>query len=169
MAKKPHTLRRDFDAMIARLRENAKPHRLNEQQRVTLLAMISEGATLTAVCRMDGMPALKDIYYECDCDPEFAQNLKNARKLQATSRIDRAQDMLDEACETNDTDRMRGARIYTEQAIKYAEKIAPQEYGALVKVAGADGGAIQLTIMNYGNGSPQEKENAPRESQEISE
>lgn len=156
MAKKKHILTRDFEAMLDRLKSE-QPSRMSEAQKVVTLKMLREGTTLTAIARLSGMAPIDVVYNECKHDPTFAEDLREARAVQATARIDRAQDMLDDAAETNDTDRMRGAAVYTEQALKYAEKIAPKEYGALVKHAGVDGGAIQLTVVNYADGSSQKQ------------
>ncbi len=163
MAKKKHILTRDFEAMIERLKNEAEPARMSEAQKTTTLAMLRDGTTLTAIARLSGMASLQNVYHECKCDPAFGEALREARALQATSRIDRAQDMLDDAAETNDTDRLRGAAIYTEQAIKYAEKVAPREYGQLVKHAGADGGAIHVTLVDYSDGSSQKQTESTRE------
>jgi len=64
--------------------------------------------------------------------------------------IDEAQHQLREALETNDPDTMRVAADYHKGTLNYAEKIAPKQFGVMVKHAGADGGQLAIAVVNYG-------------------
>lgn len=149
--KAQHIVHADVQAVIDRLHAGAVPALLSEDQKVIMLALIREGATMTAVCRRAGMPKLTDIYATCEVDKAFAAALDQARRVQATSRLDRAQDVLDDAVSGGDVDDIRAAAVYATETTRYAEKIAPREYGQLVKLAGADGGALTVQITDYSN------------------
>jgi hypothetical protein len=44
---------------------------------------------------------------------------------------------------------MRIAEMYARQSAMLAEKNAPKEYGPLLKVAGADGGALAIEVISF--------------------
>lgn len=137
----------DIDAAIARLHDPDKP--VSDKQKLALVKLLREGCTLTGACRRKGMPTMFSVYKAMERDPQFAAAMAQARVLQATSRIDRAQDILDEAITSDDIDKIRGAAVYAEQTTKYAEKIAPRDFGQLVKLAGSDGGALIVQVTQY--------------------
>jgi len=151
MARKQIKVSADLDKAFARVDEPSTV--LSPDMRAKVLALIGEGATLTGVCRRRGMPALREVYATAERDPQFAADLDKARALQATSRIDRAADILDEAMEGNDIDAIRGAAVYAEQVNKHASLVAPKQYGTLVKLAGHDGNALAIAVVNYGTNS----------------
>jgi hypothetical protein len=53
------------------------------------------------------------------------------------------------ATNSSDPDLMRIAEAFHRCAVGYAEKVAPREFGQLVKVGGVDGGALQVQVVSY--------------------
>lgn len=123
--------------------------RLTSHQRAAVLRLIEEGATLVELARYEGMPSVSAIYAESYADPQFASDLQAARAASACTVIEEAQSELRDALESNDPDKMRVAAAYHQGSIEYAAKIAPKEFGTLVKLAGSDGGALTVNLVDY--------------------
>ncbi len=123
--------------------------RLTSHQKQAVLRLLSEGATLVELARYDGMPSVGAIYAESYADADFGKAVQAARADSATTALEEAQHELREALESGDPDRMRIAAAYHSGTIEYAAKIAPKEYGQLVKLAGADGGPLSVQVVSY--------------------
>lgn len=129
----------------------ASEHRaLSEHQKAAVLRLTEEGATLIEIATLEGMPSVSSIYREALADAVFADALNAARAASATTAIEEAQHNLRVAATGKDTDEMIIAASYHRGTLDYAAKIAPKEYGQLVKLAGADGGALTVRVISYG-------------------
>ncbi len=122
---------------------------LTEHQKAAVVRLIEEGATLVEVAALSGMPSVSTIYRESFQNEPFAQAMRSARAAAATTFIEEAQDNLRIAASSKDTDAMVIASAYHRGSLEYAAKIAPKEFGQLVKIAGADGGALTIQTINY--------------------
>jgi hypothetical protein len=120
-----------------------------QKQKQMIVALIEHGATVVEIEAMQGMPSAATIWRECNRDPAFDQAMTDARVSSASSILDEAQHQLRKALESNDPDQMRIAAAYAQGATAYVEKIAPKQYGAMLKHAGADGGALSVAVINY--------------------
>ena len=126
--------------------EHAK---LTSHQMSAVIRLLEEGATLVEIARYDGMPSVGAVYSQQYADPAFDEAVRAARASAATTALEEAQHELREALESGDPDRMRVASAYHAGTVEYAAKIAPKEYGQLVKLAGADGGALSIQVVSY--------------------
>jgi hypothetical protein len=122
---------------------------VSEDQKLTIITALSEGAILTEITAIKGMPRASAVWRECERDPTFGDAVRQARVAGAHAILDEAQHNLREAADSGDTDRMRIASLYSQASTAYVEKIAPKEYGPLVKHAGADGGSILVQVVDY--------------------
>lgn len=123
--------------------------RVTDAQKAAIIALVEHGATLVEIERMIDMPSASTIWRECSRDQPFAEALRLARVVGAATILDEAQDQLRQALETNDPETMRVAADYAKGSTVYAEKIAPKEFGQLVKHAGIDGGAMVVQTIQY--------------------
>ena len=144
------SVQRRVNERLAWLKEGAKARdAINEHQKLAVVALITEGATLTEIATLDGMPAVSAVYVETYRDAAFAEAIRAARAASATTIVDEAQHELRDAIESGDTDRMSVASAYHKGSLEYASKIAPREFGQLLKLAGADGGALTIQVIDY--------------------
>lgn len=108
------------------------------------------------------MPSVSTVFREAKLDPAFDSLLQAARAANATASLEEAQQLLRAAASGNDTDKMIIASAYHRGTEAYAAKIAPKEYGTLVKLAGADGGALTIQTINYAAMTGNADENTDR-------
>jgi hypothetical protein len=153
--KLPRTVvQRRIDARLAWLKAGLPDDGpMTANQKLAVVALISRGATLTEIAAMEGMPSESTIFRATRNDEQFAQDMSEARAMSATVNIDEAQHQLRESLETGDSDAVAMASQYHKATHEYAAKIAPREYGQLVKIAGADGGALTVQVVDYGTGN----------------
>lgn len=152
MAKQRSVIASRVAARLAMLHEGVAPTGISPLRKAKIVELIQHGATLTEIETLDGMPRANTIWDECKRDPAFAQAMSEARAVAAASILDEAQHNLRDAAQNNDPDKMRIAADYARGCVAYAEKIAPREFGQLVKLAGADGGALTISVVNYAEG-----------------
>lgn len=136
------------------LNKQAMPHAISDECKAKLIELVQHGATLTEIETLRGMPRANYVWQECKRDPAFGQALQEARVIAAANVLEEAQHHLRDAVESNDPDVMRIASDYARASTAYAEKIAPKEFGQLVKHAGADGGALTVNVVQYAIEAP---------------
>lgn len=132
---------------------------LDAKQQATLLAMVEEGATTSEVCRRYGMPRLGAVWRTVGANAEFAAALKAAEATGAKAMLDEAHDYMRDAqagfdtgngVRTVDVDAVRVAESYMKITQAYVEKVAPRQYGPLVKIAGdAEAAAITINLTKF--------------------
>lgn len=159
---------------LAMLNDGVAPTGISPLRKAKIIELIQHGATLTEVETLHGMPRANTIWDECKRDPEFSRAMSEARSIAAANILDEAQHNLRDAAQGSDPDKMRIAADYARASLQYAEKIAPKEFGQLVKLAGADGGALTINVTNYAlesnaiNGGALESESAHAYAREVS-
>lgn len=124
-----------------------------------IVDLMSEGKTLSEICRMDGMPGRRTVYDWIRAEAHFAAEMEIARELGADAIADEQIEIADDA--SNDWMKRHNKdgseewvlngehvqrsklRIHTRQQL--LEKWHPKKYGAKVTAehVGANGGAIQ--------------------------
>jgi hypothetical protein len=150
MADEPRSVaQRRINERAAMLKAGHAETNVTDAQKVMILELVEHGATIAEVETMEGMPSAVTIWRECRRDIAFGQALDEARVTSAHSILDEAQHQLRQALETNDPDSMRVAADYARGCTAYVEKIAPKQFGAMLKHAGADGGALSVAVINY--------------------
>lgn len=144
-----------------------------------IIRLIKAGCTATEVCQRADMPSSPTLYDWKRSDAVFAGELEAAMIESARVILEDAADMVREAAEPvmeiatgeggedagtigrmqveTSLARARTAAIMFEVAKGYAEKVAPRQFGQLVKMAGVgEDGAITLNIVNYGSKTPKQ-------------
>lgn len=114
-----------------------------------IIYMLEAGATITEIARTQGLPSLHAINDERRRDPEFDAAIRTARVVGLEIKLDLCAEHAEREAESRDPDRMRVAQMLSTVMTTYAEKIAPKEYGQLVKLGGGDGGPLAVTVINY--------------------
>lgn len=126
-----------------------KPDPLTDDERAHVLSLLTEGATLSEIVTVRGITSYGALYVTRTADAAFDAEVRAALAQNAEAAIAEAAEMSRDAAESNDADRMRVAEAFHRCATTYAEKVAPKEYGQLVKLGGHDGGALNLSVVNY--------------------
>lgn len=124
--------------------------RMDADMKARVLALVAAGATITEVCSRVGFTTPVPVWRACDADDKFRNSLREAQARGAATILAEAHDNARDAAIGDDPDKMRIADMYSRTATAFAEKMAPKEYGSLVKIAGdAELAAVQVTITKY--------------------
>lgn len=123
--------------------------RMTDAQKKAVIALVEDGATLVEIETLEGMPSARTIHREKHSDPAFGAALDEAIVMRASIILDEAHHNIREAMDTNDPDTVRNAAAYVQAAREYSERTAPKEYGALLKLAGHDGGQLSVVTIDY--------------------
>jgi hypothetical protein len=115
----------------------------------TILRLLEAGATQTEICSSAGMPSRNIVWEARKDDLAFDTDFRAAQAKGAETNIDLAKAHALDEIETRDPDRVRCAVMMMDIAVKYAEKIAPREFGQLVKLAGDPNAPLQLNVVSY--------------------
>lgn len=172
MAKKPNILSRAQDRRTAIKRTQRLPSPLDAATRAHVLELVREGATLAEICTLRGVTSYTRLYHTRSIDPVFDAEVRAAATMGAETAISEAQELSKAAAQEGNPDLMRVAESFARVSMLYAEKIAPREFGQLVKLGNHDGGPLSLQVVNYAIaastdaaqlGKPQQLAVTPRE------
>jgi len=94
--------------------------------------LIREGLTLEKICKFRNMPPLHSIYAWKKAHPDFAKNMKAARKDRASYHHDKAIDILEDNDKIEKED-VPGLKFQFDSYMKLAERGSPDEYAAQPK------------------------------------
>lgn len=137
------------DALMKKKRPQRLPTPLDAETRELILMLLREGATLAEICTNRKVTSYTRFYCTRKADAEFDAEVRDAAVMGAETAIAEAQEFSKAAAETGNPDLMRVAEAFARISTSYAEKIAPKEFGQLVKLGGADGGAITVQTINF--------------------
>jgi hypothetical protein len=130
-----------------------QPIHSTSELKAEICRLLSEGATTREVCDLPSMPARKTLFEWLSADHEFRAHYEEAKVLAAQVIVDEAMDYAREAVESgsgSDHTRARIAESFANVAIKYAEKVAPRQFGQLVKLGNSEGdGPAVIQLVNY--------------------
>lgn len=144
-------MKREMLKRIAALKgSDVRKDGISAECKRAITELIKDGATFSEIADLSGMPSRVAIWDELARDDAWRVEMDKARLAGAMSELDTSHAHLKDAAEKDDIDAIRAAAVYAEQTRAYVEKIAPREFGALVKLAGADGGALTVQVMDYG-------------------
>ncbi len=134
--------------------------------RERIIDQMSNGATLSAICRQDGMPSRRTVYDWIRADADFAKAMDIARDLGADAIAEEALEIADTTEEgveleisgedqKRETKEKRGdmlghRKLRVETRLKLLAKWHPKKYGDKVtqEHTGAGGGPIQ-TVTEF--------------------
>lgn len=111
-------------AALVRVNRRGPQPLYTEELAERILALMSEGLTITQICKMEGMPSAHTIMRWCD-RPEFAQKYARARTLTADWHFNRVL----EVAEDDTIEDVQRARLRVDAHKWYAEKLSPRQYG----------------------------------------
>lgn len=152
MAKRTHAIQANRDVRAV-LTPAQKP--LDEKSKALVLALLQAGATILEVTRRKGMPKLGDVWATLEADAVFKVAFHKAAANGAATMLAEAQDVARDAAISGDPDEVRAADMYMRVVEKYVEKIAPREYGQLVKLAGDEAhAAITVQLVQFAAPEP---------------
>jgi hypothetical protein len=128
---------------------------VSAELKATIVRMVSEGATLTYICELPDMPCRASIYRARDTDKDFDAAMRAAMVKHAETLMDMSAEYTADAIEHADLDMSKRADILHRITTSRAEKLAPREYGVMVKHADADGGKLTVAVINYATPTPE--------------
>lgn len=109
---------------------------VSSDQAAEILALLVEGKSLAAICRIEGMPKVREVYLHIKEDAAFANDYMRAREDQADTDADAISDIAEQA-------RMgliepAAARVAIDAYKWTAGKRKPKKYGDKLAIGGAD-------------------------------
>lgn len=115
----------------------ARPSKRSPQVEDEICRRLSEGETLRAICRDEGMPSWQRIYEWVASDESFAGRIARARELGADAIAEHTLDILDEPPERTNTEHgdkvdsgyVAWQKNRAEQRLKLLAKWFPKRYG----------------------------------------
>jgi len=133
--------------------------------RAHVLQLFRDGATSTEIDATPFMPSVDAQANECKRNPEFAAAVQEARAIGARAMLDEANDLARQVAVADDdgtinVDNVRAAESYARTINGFVEKVAPREYGPLLKLgADADGAAMPIIqIVSFAKDAKQDNE-----------
>lgn len=143
--------------MPGRKNSRWKSAELDEAIAQEILELIAEGWPMTKICKRDDMPSYNIVlkWLSNGSNPEFEVAYEHAREHQADTLTDQIMEDAEHAEDSIKGDRADNARV---QAVRLrietkkwvASKMKPRKYGDKTALTGADGGAIEIAVVNYG-------------------
>lgn len=116
------------------LKKTGRPTKFNDNIAVEILMKLEQGDTLTAICKLPGMPHISTIYEWRDGVPAFSEAFTRARLIQGNALAHEGVEILD----YQRTDSMIAVRL-AEMRAKYRLELAKcydrETYGQNVKVS----------------------------------
>lgn len=116
-----------------------------------LLQRITEGEFPTDVCVDETMPTYSQLMAHYVTSPEFSERYDMAIAACANANVADAAAFSRAVTEEGDPDSQRIAETYTRAINAAIEKLSPKSHGQLLKVSGAEGGALEVAVVNYGD------------------
>jgi hypothetical protein len=140
---------------------------VTDENKAAFLARIRAGDFPQDVCDDVAWPSRTQFTEAMRTDQAFADNYAEAVAQLADSVLEEAADWVRATSATGNIDKQRTAEIYAKSMAHLAEKLSPRTHGVLVKHAGADGGALHVSVTNFASAVaepiPLQAINAPQE------
>jgi len=137
MAKKPETPKK-----------GVKPRDTSYDPEVaaTICELLSQGVPLRQICRMEGMPAWRNVYFWMERDEELAAHIARAREIGQEAMAEKAylemydepERILSEGGGKIDPGYVQLVKARAEITLKLLAKWNPKRYGDRVALTGAD-------------------------------
>jgi hypothetical protein len=122
--------------------------RLTADQKQRLLEGLRGGQSLASVLRDNpDLPGATAVHAERRADPDWAIEYEHARAEGVEANIDEA---LDYSYSVRGNQRLASAAAkYADAVIKSAALVAPKRYSQSLKLAGADGEKLSISLVAY--------------------
>lgn len=122
---------------------------ITETDKALILEALSRGVQITQACEMLGIRAPTRVYDAVDRDAIFAADFKAAQAKGAHALLAAAHEFAVEELASKDPDRMRCADMMMRVTTAFVEKMAPREYGPLVKLGSDPDAPLQVQVVSY--------------------
>jgi hypothetical protein len=137
-----------------------RPSKFTQELADKICALLAEGWSLTKICTLDGMPALRTVLDWHVQDREgFSAQYTRARQIQAELIADQLFDVSDD--ESKDVSgelqmpngvAVQRARLKVDTRKWYLSKMLPKVYGDKLQHTGSDGeGPVQFVVTRAGS------------------
>ena len=143
--------------------ETATPRRLRQRPydpdvAEDILARLSAGESLNAICKADEMPPIQAIWEWLSTQPEFAVKYARARDLQADAHADEITAICDErppevvgegGASRVDSGWVQWQRNRIDARKWVASKLKPKKYGdaSTLALTSPDGGPVEIAVV----------------------
>jgi len=107
-------------------------------------AVIADGKTIRAACKLDGMPSKATIFRWLREHAEFEKMYELATDERADTLIDEIVDIADN-CRV-DADSIRKAKLRIHARVEQAQRMKPRKYGNKMQLTGEGGGPVQHQV-----------------------
>jgi uncharacterized membrane protein len=125
---------------------------LTSAQEDYVIEMLAMGATVGEIAAIRNNPDIADILDHIRKNAPFSQRARQARAEGAAVMLEDAADMLSRAAETGRDDHIKAAAMYHGAVVAHVAKVAPREFGPLLKIAGdAEQDKLSVNIMRFGS------------------
>ena len=117
-----------------------------------IVERVETGEFLATVCRDAHMPSAGSVMRHVRLDDAFGKRFAAALATLADLRLTDAAEFAATEAGSDLEDRVertRVAEIYAKTLANVLSKLAPKTHGELIKIAGGDGGAVQVAVVNY--------------------
>jgi hypothetical protein len=123
--------------------------RLSPDIKALVCELVADGALLGELCDRGILPAYHYLWREMQRDAEFSARYKQAQADGARVLLHAAEENAIDAVNSNDPDRARAADALMRITETFAEKIAPKEFGQLVKLGSDPDAPLTLQVVSY--------------------
>lgn len=127
---------------------------VTDENKAAFLARIRGGDFPQDICDDTTWPSRTQYTEAMRSDPTFADQYAEAIAQLSDTILEESAAFARETTASGNIDKQRAADIYAKSMIALAEKLAPRTHGVLVKHAGADGGALHVSVTNFASAVP---------------
>lgn len=127
---------------------------VTSENKARFIELMLSGELPVDICDDDSMPRFAAYRAEMAADEAFGEAYAAAFAVMADMALEDAQRFARDATEAGNVDAARAADIYVKSLSSVLEKLSPAKYGVLVKHAGADGGALSVSVISYADVPP---------------
>lgn len=142
------TTQQSSEIAFIRTGDSDGPADLSEADKAAVIEGLHGGLSLATILRI--RPSISGsiaVYRARRNDPAFDKAYTDAKNAGIAVRIDES---VDYAMSVRaDAKKAVGAAQYARAVLMSAEKLAPKEFGPLVKVAGHDGNALSISVISF--------------------
>lgn len=143
---------------IAEPKKTGRPSSYNQETVDKICELLSEGVPLREICRMDGMPAWRNIYFWMAKDENLSAHIARAREVGYDQMAEEClhiadnpkwgqeQTMSDDGTTTSIKDMLGHRKLQIETRLKLLAKWNPKKYGDKLDIGGQDGNPVQVNV-----------------------
>lgn len=123
-------------------KKNGRPTKRTPEVVARVIEGLTAGTPLTIICKADDMPGVSTVYEWMDGDPELSGDIARAREMGFDAIAVEGLSIVDNVDEDPASRRVRA-----DYRLKLLAKWDPKRYGEMMKLAGADGGPMQINVL----------------------